>query len=86
MKRMGNMLLMALLFICSASAVAQEERVEMVKCGNMDSWIVREIEESFLIGGETKILHEIGPHKVLKGDTPYRTNSQSPWATLYPTK
>lgn len=81
MKRMGNILLMALLFIYSVSAVAQEERVEMVKCGNMDSWIVREIDESFLIGGETKILHEIGPHKVLKGDTPYRTNSQSPWAT-----
>lgn len=81
MKIIKNIFWLIFAVTCSVAVQAQEEKEVMLKYGNMDSWIVREIEESFLIGGETKILHEIGPHKVIKGDIPYRKNSQSPWAT-----
>lgn len=79
MRRLKVLFLMAFVFVLMSNA--QDEKEVMLKYGDMDNWLVREVEESILIGGETKILHEIGPRKTIKGDVPYRSNSQSPWAT-----
>lgn len=55
------------------------ERVEMLPYGNMDTWMVRSIKESGLIGGNTRYFHEIAKGDTLK-DVPYK-NTDSPWAT-----
>lgn len=74
-------LLLAFVLLSGITAKAQHEKIEMLNHGNMDEWLVREIEESFVIGGNLKILHEIGPHQVIKGDIPYKSNPKSPWGT-----
>lgn len=55
------------------------ERVEILPYGNMDTWMVRHVKESRVIGGNDRYFHEIA-----KGDTlsnePYK-NDDSPWAT-----
>lgn len=54
------------------------EKVEMLPYGNMNTWMVRHVKESWAIGGNEKYFYEIA-----KGDTlydePYK-NVDSPWA------
>ena len=60
---------------------AQKDRVELLSYGDMNNWMVREVKESFVIGGKTQYLYEIAPKKdTLKGNVAYK-NTQSPWAT-----
>lgn len=81
MKALTNLLLTLTIFCLPNLSFAQKERVELLSYANMDSWMVREIKESFVIGGKTQYLYEIGPKKdTLKDNTPYK-NKQSPWAT-----
>ena len=47
----------------------------------MDNWIVREIHESGIIGGNTKWLYELGPSDTIVGNTAFRNMGGSPWAT-----
>ncbi len=73
--------LSALLFILFSGPLnAQKRHVEMFKYGDMDKWMVREIKESFIIGGNVKYLYEITEGDTLKRNTPYK-NTDSPWAT-----
>lgn len=58
----------------------QSETIENVPFGNMDKWLVRVVDESFVIGGNTKYLYEIAEGDTLKNNTPYK-NTVSPWAT-----
>lgn len=58
----------------------QKETIENVPFGNMDKWMVRVVDESFVIGGNTKYLYEITEGDTLKNNTPYK-NTISPWAT-----
>lgn len=55
------------------------EKVEMFPYGNMDTWMVRSIKESGLIGGNTRYFYEIAKGDTLR-DEPYK-NTDSPWAT-----
>ena len=48
---------------------------------DMDNWIVREIHESGIIGGNTKWLYELGPSDTIVGNTAFRNMGGSPWAT-----
>ena len=50
------------------------ENVVPFAYGDMDNWIVREIHESGIIGGNTKWLYELGP-------SAFRNMGGSPWAT-----
>ena len=54
---------------------------ELIKYGNFDQWIVRNIKESRIIGGETKLLYEVGPTKEMDGNEPYVNQGGSPWGT-----
>lgn len=58
----------------------QGEKIESVPFGDMDKWMVRVVEESFVIGGNTKYLYEITSGDTLKNNTPYQPTI-SPWAT-----
>lgn len=59
---------------------AQSELIEEIPFGDMDHWKVREVKESFIIGGATKHLYEIAQGDTLFDNTPYK-NTTSPWAT-----
>lgn len=57
------------------------ENVVPFAYGDMDNWIVREIHESGIIGGNTKWLYELGPSDTIVGNTAFRNMGSSPWAT-----
>lgn len=61
--------------------IAAEEREVPFAFGNMDQWVVREIHESGIIGGNTKFLYEVGPRDTIVGNTAYTNRGGSPWAT-----
>lgn len=65
-------------FTCTLSA---QQKVETLPFGDMDQWVDRQIEESGIIGGETKHVYAIAPTKVIIGDEPYKNMGGSPWAT-----
>lgn len=71
----------------SFQALAQKledySKIEMISHGDMDSWRVRQVDESVVIGGETKFTYEIAKGDTIKGNTPYvrDTEGGSPWAT-----
>lgn len=60
------------------SSVAQE-KFELFKYGDMDSWVTRRIEESSIIGGNVKYLYELGPEMNFDGNIPYKNQGGSPW-------
>lgn len=62
------------------SVFAQTETVEPIPYGDMDRWMVREVKESFIIGGNTKYLYELATGDTLRNNTPYK-NIDSPWGT-----
>ena len=53
--------------------------VEPIAFGDMDQWVVREIHESGIIGGQTKLLYELGPKETIVGNKPYSNRGGSPW-------
>ena len=57
------------------------ENVVPFAYGDMDNWIVREMHESGIIGGNTKWLYELGPLDTIVGNTAFRNMGGSPWAT-----
>lgn len=57
------------------------QNCEKIAYGDFNSWVIREIKESAIIGGETKIVYAIGPNKKIVGDIPYKKEGGSPWAT-----
>ena len=57
------------------------ENVVPFAYGDMDNWIVRELHESGIIGGNTKWLYELGPSDTIVGNTAFRNMGGSPWAT-----
>ena len=63
-----------------ALAQSDTEETEDIAFGNMDQWMVRVVDESFVIGGNTKYLYEITSGDTLKNNTPYQP-TVSPWAT-----
>lgn len=69
------------LFLFSLAVYPQSADVEMLPYGNMDDWMVREIKESYIIGGKTQYLYEVTDERdTLKDNQPYK-NTKSPWAT-----
>jgi hypothetical protein len=66
-----------LVFLCIN---AQGQTEESIPFGNMDNWLVREVKESAIIGGNTRYLYEIAPGDTLFGNIAYK-NEKSPWAS-----
>lgn len=59
----------------------QAQTTDTIAYGNFNTWVIREIKESAIIGGKTKTLYEIGPDKKIIGDKAYTNQGGSPWAT-----
>ena len=62
------------------STIAGQEKVVPFAFGDMDQWVVREIQESGIIGGNKKHLYEVGPTDTIVGNTAYHNRGGSPWA------
>lgn len=76
-----NKLFFCLTFFISYAVCGMAQRVEPIKFGDMDQWVIRNIKESRIIGGNTKTLYEIGPRQTINGDEPYSNKGGSPWGT-----
>ena len=72
---------MPLSVVLAAGDGVTSENVVPFAYGDMDNWIVREIHESGIIGGNTKWLYELGPSDTIVGNTAFRNMGGSPWAT-----
>lgn len=59
----------------------EADRMELIRYGNFDQWITRNIKESGVIGGKTKTLYEVAPTATWNNDHPYNGAGGSPWAT-----
>lgn len=70
----------ALLALAPLAAPAAE-KVVPIKYGDMNSWVLRNIHESAVIGGHTKTLYEVGPSQTLTGNNAYHNLGGSPWGT-----
>lgn len=75
------------LWMCQGRLAAEElksasdEKVTSFLYGNMDQWLVRQIEESSIIGGQTKLLYEIAAKDTVVGNIAYTNAGGSPWRT-----
>lgn len=73
--------LLSLLIISGLSLHAQE-RVEYLPYGKMDTWTVRYIKESFLLGGKTRTLYVVAKTDTIRQNKPYPYGKNgSPWGT-----
>lgn len=57
------------------------ERIEPVPYGDMESWCVRQITESKLIGGKTRTLYALDKTDTIRGNVPYTYGRNgNPWS------
>lgn len=61
-----------------AMCVSAEE--ELIKFGDFDSWITRDIRESVLVGGKHQTLYEVGPAGIFDGQRAFTNQGGCPWA------
>ncbi|WP_289858939.1 PCMD domain-containing protein [uncultured Muribaculum sp.] len=57
------------------------ETIEKIPFGDMESWIIRNITESKVLGGEKKTIYAIGSTRIIEGATTYTPDKGNPWAT-----
>lgn len=69
------------LLLCLIAFGASAQKEELIKYGDFENWVTRNIKESRLLGGHDKTLYEIAPTTTLNGNTPYSNMGGSPWAT-----
>ena len=65
----------------SCLPIKGQEKVVPLKYGNMDHWVIRNIKESAIIGGNQKIVYAVGPNMTINGNTPYTNKGGSPWGS-----
>lgn len=67
------------LLLLSQAMTAQT--FELLPFGDMNRWIIRDIKESAIIGGNHKKVYEIAPDGTDTSGKPYTNQGGSPWAT-----
>lgn len=77
---------LALLFSFCLSVVSVAQKEELIEFGDFERWLLRDIKESAIIGGETVTLYEIAPNAHWnkangKQNVAYTNQGGSPWAT-----
>jgi len=69
----------AILLLCAL--VVGAETFELIPFGDMDKWLIRNIKESAIVGGNHKKVYEIAPDGTDDSGKPYENAGGSPWAT-----
>ena len=75
---MTRLILLAILF-ATTTLLGAQRRVESIPYGDMDHWQVRYIQESKLLGGQTKTLYAIAPDDTIRENLPYTPIADNPW-------
>lgn len=73
-------MIITIIINCQLSIV-NSQVVKPLAYGDMESWVVREIKESGIIGGNLKYLYALGPSDTIISNEPYTNRGGSPWAT-----
>lgn len=60
---------------------AEAESFELLKFGNFDQWVTRNIKESKILGGKTRQVYEIAPTATDNTGKAYTNRGGSPWGT-----
>lgn len=61
--------------------VMNAERIEKMPYGDFETWAVRYIKESKLLGGETKVLYAVAPTDTIRGNVPFVYGKNgNPWS------
>jgi len=81
MKYIAKICLVVILLMNCQLSIVNCQMKKPIPFGDMDQWVVREIKESGVIGGKTKLLYEVGPSDTIRGANPYTNIGGSPWAT-----
>lgn len=63
----------------SSLILCAERRVEMLPYGELDQWVVRYIQESKILGGESKTLYTPAPSDTLRDNQIYIPIEGNPW-------
>lgn len=79
MKPLHNLFIGVLAACVAAPAFALT--LEPIPFGDFSRWKEREITESKVLGGKTKKVYEVAPNGKSTGNTPYKNEGGSPWAT-----
>lgn len=74
---MKKILFLFTMCLCFLSVQAEEE---LVSFGHFDTWITRTIKESRLVGGNTRVLYEVGPTGTYDGARAFVNQGGCPWA------
>ncbi len=75
---MKRIILCAVIAISACTAFAQEE---LIPYGNFEKWVTRTVKESFIVGGNTRTLEEVGPTQTWPQNKAYVNQGGSPWGT-----
>lgn len=71
--------------LCAAALVSSVPShaltLEKIKYGDFSHWVTREITESKVLGGKTKTVYAVGPTAHIKGNTAYKPQGGTPWAS-----
>lgn len=78
---MFSRLALTIIAALGLASSAQAVTVEKLKYSDFNSWVIRNIKESAVLGGNTKTLYEIGPSQTIEGAKAYKNLGGSPWAT-----
>ena len=77
---MRRSIILCCLFLLGAFSL-RAERIEPVAFGDMESWVVRYIKESRVIGGKMRTLYALGPTDTIRGNIPYTYGKNgNPWS------
>lgn len=76
MKKLSIAALTLLLFL---PTITNSQTKKYVPYGKMDSWCVRDIKESPIIGSKTKRIYNIGPKDTIRVNKAYKANT--PWSS-----
>lgn len=73
MKKKCSCFVLTLMLLANAGAWAQT--LKRVSYGDFEQWIVRDIDESFLLGGNTRRIYDIGKRDTIKGNKVLKANT-----------
>ena len=73
MKKNCSCFVLTLMLLANAGAWAQT--LKRVSYGDFEQWIVRDIDESFLLGGNTRRIYDIGKRDTIKGNKVLKANT-----------
>lgn len=59
----------------------EQEKEELLPFGDFNRWLTRNIEESLIIGGNTKTIYAIAPTATWNNNNPYNGLGGSPWSS-----